>query len=162
LIFGNIHDGYEYNLSATDGSGNSINVNGWTFLGEDLNSTNPTSECAGSSPSVLPTGTPGGTTCAGPANSEDFWVYDNTNSQGSRQGGVVALGNLPSNLKTITLTLESDDLGNIFPTGGQGSDFIIANVGPAVPEPSTVALIGPGVVGMLVLLRRRRRPGCGV
>lgn len=156
LILGNIHDGFEYNLSATYGI-NAINVNAWTILGEDLNSTNPTSECAGGTPNGLPIGTPGGTTCAGPANSEDFWVYDNTNNQGSRQGGVVALGNLPQNLSTITLTLESDNVGNLFPNGGQGSDFIIANVGPAsIPEPSSVVLIGTGVIGVLVLLRRRR------
>lgn len=161
LIFGNVHDGYEYNLSATDTSSNPINVNGWTFLGEELNSTDPTSECVGGSLGVLPTGTPGGTTCAGPANSEDFWVYNNTDNQGGRQGGVVALGNLPSNLGSITLTLESNNLGNIFPSGGQGSDFIIANVGSDAPEPSTVVLIGTGGVGMLALLRRRRRPGCG-
>lgn len=152
LILGNVHDGYEYNLSATDTSGNPINVNAWTLLGEDLNSTDPTSECVG------PIGLlPGGAPCAGGANSEDFYVYDNTNNQGSRQGGVVALGNLPQNLGTITLTLESDNVDNLFPSGGQGSDFIIVNVGPEAPEPSSAVLIGTGVVGMLALLRRRRR-----
>ena len=126
LIFGNIHNYFEYNLSATDGT-NPINVNTWTFLGEDLNSTSSTSTCIGGTyVGVLPNGT-----CAGGPYSKSFYVYDSNASTGSGQGGVVAIGNLPSNVRTITLTLESNNLGDMFPNGGQGSDFIIFNVGAA-------------------------------
>jgi hypothetical protein len=153
LILGNIHNFFEYNLSATDTLGSPINVNAWTILGEDLNSTSSTATCiGGSSVSVLPGGV-----CVGASSSEGFYVYDTGASTGSGQGGVVALGNLPSNLGTITLTLASNNLGNMFPTGGQGSDYIVFNVGEATPEPSSAVLIGTGAVGMLVLLRRRRR-----
>ena len=150
LILGNIHDGYEYNLSATERLGVAINVNNWTYLGEDLNSTDPTSTCVGAI-GVLTS--PGGGSCAGTTSTEDFYVYDASNP-GSNQGGVVAIGNLPSDVGTITLTLESNNVGNLFPTGGQGSDFIIANVGSGVPEPSSAVLIGSGVF-VLIMLRRR-------
>jgi hypothetical protein len=156
LILGNIHNYFEYNLSAMAGV-NPINVNNWTYLGEDLNSTSSTSYLAGN---LSP---PGVTNfVVGTSNSENFYVADSNASPGSGQGGVVALGDLPSTVTTITLTLASNNLDNAFPLGNQGSDFIIANVGSAtVPEPSSVVLtgIGMGVVGMLVLLHRCR-PGC--
>jgi hypothetical protein len=158
LILGNIHNYYEYNLSAKDSAGNPINVNNWAYLGEDLNSTSSTSYYSGG---LLPPGAPSGFV-PGATDSENFYVADSNASPGSGQGGVVALGDLPSTVATITLTLASNNLDNAFPLGNQGSDFIIANVGPAaVPEPSSVVLsvIGMGVVGMLVLLHRCR-PGC--
>ena len=157
LILGNIHNYFYYNLSATDGT-DPINVNAWTLLGEDLNSTSSTSGCVGGSTvSVLPGGA-----CSGASTSMGLYVFDAGASSGSGQGGVVALGGLPSSLRTITLTFVSNNLGNTFPNGGQGNDFILFNVGQgqAVPEPSGGILVGIGVVGMMVLLRRSRRGPC--
>ncbi len=152
LLLGNIHNYFEYNLSATDGT-NPINVNNWTFLGEDLNSTSSTSSCVGGSAVAL---LPGGI-CAGGPDSKSFYVYDPNASTGSGQGGVIALGNLPSNVRTITLTLESNNLGDMFPNGGQGSDFILFNVGAqsTTPEPGTLALLGTGVLGLAGVIRRK-------
>ena len=151
MILGNIHNGFEYNVSASDSSNAAINVNAWTLLGEDLNSTSSTGHCVGTSSADNP---PLQSVCPGATTfSESFYVYDTTASAGSGQGGVLALGNLPSNVKTITVTLESINVGNLFPQGGQGSDFIILNVGNT-PEPSTMVLVG--AAGLLLLVGRRR------
>lgn len=148
LIFGNVHNGFSYAISASDGT-NAIDVNTWTLLGEDLNSTSTTSLCAGggSPPSI----------CTAPATSMVFWVLDSGASFGSGQGGVVALGGLPSTVRTISVELISMNLGNVFPNGGQGSDFIILNVGEAsaVPEPGSAGLALCGAAGLLLRLRRR-------
>ncbi len=131
LILGNIHNYFEYNLSATDGT-NPIDVNAWKFLGEDITSTSSTSSCVGGTAvNVLPNGT-----CWGKPTSKGFYVYDPNAPASSGQGGVVALGNLPSNVRTITLTLVSNNLGNMLPNGA-GSDYVLFNVGQA-----TVTLTG--------------------
>ena len=150
LIFGNVHNGFAYNISATDGT-NPIDVNTWTVLGEDPNSTSSTSLCVGGTTVSVPTGA-----CAGASTSLGLYVLDLGASIGSGQGGIVALGGLPSSVRTITVELVSNNLGNVFPTGGQGSDFILLNVGGSpVPEPSTAALALCGCT--LVLLRHLRQ-----
>lgn len=151
LILGNVHNGFAYSLSASDGT-NAIDVNAWTVLGEDLNSTSTTSLCAGGTVSGVPSGT-----CSGPSTSMGLYVYDLSASPGSGQGGVVAFGGLPSSVRTISLTLTSNDVGGMFPSGGQGSDFIIFNVGPAVPEPSSMALLGLGAAFLSLGRLRRKR-----
>ena len=163
LILGNIHNFFEYTLSAFDSAGNPININSgplaWTVVPPEYQSTAPGSSgyFSTSSTRICSSGTlPDGSACAGGPNSEAFYVYDTSASAGSGQGGVLVLSGL-QNVERIQLTLASNNLGNMFPTGGQGSDFIIFNVGTPTPEPSSAVLIGTGVVGMLAVLRRRRR-----
>jgi hypothetical protein len=121
LILGNIHNFYEYNLSATDSSGNPINVNDWTYLGVDLTPVGSHPDPVSSTSTCTFGGfLPDGSACPGTSSSEDFYVYDTSACggsilacEGTSQGGVVALGNLPSTVSTITLTLESDNLGDL-------------------------------------------------
>jgi hypothetical protein len=165
LILGNIHNFFEYNLSATDSSGNPINVNDWTYLGVDLTPVGSHPDPVSSTSTCTFGGfLPDGSACPGTSSSEDFYVYDTSACGGSipacegeSQGGVVALGNLPSTVSTITLTLESNNLGD-FEDGYNGLDYIQFNVGQApVPEPSSAVLIGTGVFVLIIL--RRRWPG---
>ena len=158
LILGNIHEYFQYTLSAWDFSNNPIDVNTWSFLGEFLHgspgqsgyfSTSSTSHCAGGSAVNAP---PGQSVCPGTSDSENFYVYDTAVDPNSGQGGVVLLGGL-TNVGRISLTLASNSLA----PNGQGGDFIIFNVGTptATPEPSSMALIFGGVTTILALRRRR-------
>lgn len=152
LILGNIHDYFEYSLQAWDFGGNPIDVNTqWTFLNEYLNgaagqqgyfSTSSTNRCAGGSSLI----------CAGPSTAEDFYVYDTMVDANSGQGGVMVFSGL-QNVGRIQLSLLSSSLAQ----NGQGSDFILFNVGTPVstPEPASAALVG-GAGALLLLLRVRR------
>jgi hypothetical protein len=159
LILGNIHGYFEYTLSAWDSGGAAINVNTqWTLLAEYLNgaagqlgysSTSSTGHCAATSTSGNP---PGQSVCLGTADSESFFVYDTGADANSGQGGVLVLGGL-QNVGRIQLTLASNSLA----TSGQGSDFILFNIGTPAPEPSTAVPMIIGCFAGVVVLRRRRR-----
>src|ERR1035437_9506559 len=87
---------------------------------------------------------------------EGFWCSAATVCIGpganSGQGGVLVLGGL-QNVGRIQLTLASNSLA----TSGQGSDFILFNIGTPAPEPSTAVPMIIGCFAGVVVLRRRRR-----
>lgn len=170
LLLGNIHNYFEYRISAWDFVGNEIDVNTWTtptgLLTEYPDgspgqlgyfSTSSTTRCAGTSTINLP---PGQSSCPGTANTSDFFVADagtpGAGLENFGQGGVLALGGL-LNVGRIQVTLVSNSLA----TNGQGSDFFLFNVATPVPEPSSAVLsVSAATAGGLVLLLRRRRKGC--
>lgn len=169
LLLGNIHDYFEYRISAWDFAGNEIDVNTWTtptgLLTEYPHgspgqlgyfSTSSTTRCAGSSSINPPSGQ---LTCPGTANTSDFFVADagtaGSGLENFGQGGVLALGGL-QNVGRIAVSIVSNSLA----TNGQGSDFFFFNVATptAVPEPSSAVLtMSAAASGAFVLLVRRRR-----
>ena len=143
LLLGNIHNYFEYTLSAFDFSNNPINVNAWT-LGTEYPS---------SAPGTLGYFSTSITQEAASGNSEEFYVSDPLAAANSGQGGVLTLTGL-TNVGRIQLTLTSSSLGQ----NAQSDDFILFNVGtPAgVPEPGTYGLCGAGLL-FVGLLRRRKK-----
>jgi hypothetical protein len=158
LLLGNIHNFYEYRLSAWDFAGNQIDVNTWSIGAE-----------YGFGPNSDPTG---GTTAtlgyistsdtlhsADPADafSELFYVIDNRSIPNFDlanlgQGGVFTLTGVRS-VQRIQLTLTNSHLG----ANAQSDDFILFNVATAVPEPSSVFLITAGLVSLAAYRSRKRR-----
>lgn len=144
LILGNIHNYFEYTLSAFDFTNNPINVNtAWT-LGTEYPS---------SAPGTLGYFSTSITQEAASGNSENFYVSDPLADANGGQGGVLTLSGL-TNVGRIQLTLTSSSLGQ----NAQQVDFILFNVGTpaAVPEPAAYGLCGAGLV-LMSLLRRRRK-----
>ena len=146
LILGNIHNYYEYTLSAWDFNNNPINVNSWYLLHPEFSSDAPGS--SGYFSTSTTTQTPAGY-------SENFSVVNPNASGDGGQGGLLWLGGL-TDVGRIELTLTSSSLG----PNAQQVDFILFNVGTtAVPEPSSVILAAIAAVcaGTLGLLRGRRK-----
>ncbi len=158
LILGNIHNYFEYTLSAFDFLGVPIDVNtAWTYVTEYPDgtpgqlgyfSTSPTTRCAG--------GAASGVCMPGTTSSENFYVSDSTAQANSGQGGVLVLSGLVG-VGRIQLTLASSDLA----LNGHGSDFILFNVGTPVasdaPEPASFILFGAGLAAFSYLKKRRHR-----
>lgn len=107
MIIGNIHNYFEYTISAWDQSGAPMDVNQWNTIADYPLGWSPASKT--------------NRTAAG--NSSKFWVYDPSSSSGSGQGGVLWLGGL-KNVARIRLSLTNNNLA----PNGQGSDFIVFNV----------------------------------
>jgi hypothetical protein len=134
LIFGNIHNYYEYTLSAWDFSSVPINVNAWTLVAEYPPS-NPTG--------ISGYGSTSPTNRTANGNSSVFFVQDSTASANFGQGGVMLLSGL-TNVGKVQLTLTNNNLA----PNGMGSDFILFNFGTQVPEPACAGLLAIGVWGI--------------
>lgn len=139
LIIGNIHNGYEYTISAWDFNNNPIDVNTWLPVAAEYPSTAPGSAGYFSTSS---------TQTAAFGHSARFFVNDPNADPNFGQGGVLNLGNLV-NVERIRLTLTHSSL---IPNAQQ-VDWVIFNVGTPVPASGTLALLG---CGGLVAFRRRR------
>ncbi|MFN0133943.1 MAG: hypothetical protein ACKVW3_15615 [Phycisphaerales bacterium] len=139
LFIGNIHNFYEYTISAWDFSNNQIDVNTWLTVNE-WQATAPGSAGYFSTSS---------TTRGAVGLSSRFFVFDTTVNKNFGQGGVVLIDGL-TNVKRLRLTLSNSALM----PNAQQSDFILFNVGTPVPAPASAAVLcGAGVI----VLRRRRR-----
>lgn len=145
LILGNIHNYFEYQLSAWDFGGNQIDVTtDWNLVAEYLHG----------APGQLGYFSTSTTTCAGGFFDLFCRVFDPTADANSGQGGVLLFEGL-LNVGRIQLTLNASDLA----PNGQASDFILFNVGTPVPEPSTLLLLTASIAGFLVVAKRRQGMG---
>ncbi len=142
MIVGNIHNYYEYTVSAWDFNNNPINVNGWNFKQEFDSSAPGTMGYFSTSSTFMKPNADG--------LSEDFYVDDPNADANGGQGGVLWLDGL-KDVGKIRLTLTASDLG----PNAQQVDFILFNVATPVPEPGSLVLLGTGVLGFGGLLRRR-------
>lgn len=140
MILGNLHNYYQYQLSAWDFSSNPINVNTWNLLAEYPSTAPGTS-------GYFSTST---TTRTASGNSSLFSVFDPSADPNFGQGGVMLLSGL-TNVAHIQLTLTNSNLA----PNAQQVDFLIFNVGTPVPEPSSLLVIG-GATGLYRMIRRRR------
>jgi hypothetical protein len=143
LIIGNIHNEFEYTLSAWDFANNPININtAWT-IGPEYQSSAPGSLGYFSTSSTLHSAS---------GNSLKLFVNDGSDPN-SGQGGVFTIDGLV-NVGRIQLTLSSTSLN----PNNAGSDFMLFNVGTptATPEPAALGLCGAGLVALGALRRRRR------
>jgi hypothetical protein len=140
MILGNIHNYYEYKISAWDYSANPINVNSWNTITEYPSTAPGTS-------GYFSTST---TSRSAAGNSSLFYVFDPSADANFGQGGVVLLGGL-TNVAHLQVTLTNSALA----PNAQQVDFIIMNVGTPVPEPAT--LLGLAGATGLVFWRRRNR-----
>ena len=142
MILGNIHNYYEYTLSAWNFSNQPINVNNWSIL----------AEYPSSAPGTQGYFSTSSTQHSAAGNSENFFVDDPSADPNFGQGGLLQIAGL-QDVEKIQLTLTSSSLG----ANGQGVDFILFNVGtPApTPEPGTLALLGTGVLGLAGVIRRK-------
>lgn len=139
LFIGNIHNYYEYTLSAWDFSNNQIDVNNWLTLNEWQSSAPGTVGYFSTSP----------TSRSAVGLSSRFYVYDSTVNKDFGQGGVVLVDGLV-NVKRIRLALTNSALA----PNAQQVDFILFNVGTPVPAPASATVLG--AVAALTLRRRRR------
>ena len=144
LLIGNIHNLYEYTLSAWDFNGVQIDVNNWTTPSGLL------TEYLHGAPGQLGYFSTSTTSRSVSGLSSLFYVNDSGADANSGQGGVLPLGGLVD-VGRIQLTLSSSSLG----PNAQSGDFILFNVGTPVPEPSSAVLMGLG--GAVVLFLQRRR-----
>jgi opacity protein-like surface antigen len=139
LIIGNIHNHYEYMLSAWDFGNNPIDVNTWTLVAEYDSSV----------PGVLGYFSTSTTSRTASGDSSLFAVSDLLADANGGQGGVLHLTGL-QNVGRIELILSDSALE----PNAQQVDFIIFNVGTPTPEPASLFLTG--AAGALLLLARRR------
>ena len=135
LIIGNIHNGYEYTISAWDFSNTPINVNSWLPVASEYPST-----AIGSA----------GFFSTSLTNTTRFYVSDTAADPNLGQGGILNLGGLV-NVGRIQLTLTSSSLI----ANAQQVDWMIFNVATPTPAPAggMLAAAAAGLVGL-----RRRRP----
>ena len=151
LLLGNIHNYYQYTLSAWDFGNNPIDVNTWTtppgLLAEYPSTAAGTLGYFSTSSTSRAAADMDGTLNA-LGFSTNFSVNDPSASASGGQGGVLAIGGL-INVGMIELTLTSSNLG----ANPQQVDFILFNVGTplaaAAPEPATILLFAAGVLGMV-------------
>lgn len=143
LILGNIHNYYEYTLSAWDFGGSAIDVNLWTLL----------AEYGSSSPGTLGYFSTSTTSRTAAGTSSKFFVNDPGADANSGQGGVLLLGNTGqiTDVGRIQLSLTKSDLGQ----NAQQVDFILFNVGTPIPEPTSFLLVSTALIGLLGLRSRQ-------
>jgi hypothetical protein len=81
-------------------------------------------------------------------------AYDGVNNSADEDRGMRGgIWDLPVNY------LRSSSRSSILPSydEGTGIGFRVASVADVVPEPSTYALFGLGAIGMLMVLRRKKK-----
>ncbi len=139
LIIGNIHNGYEYTLSAWDFSNQPINTNSWLPVAGEYPS-NATGSAGYFSTSL--------TSITSAGLSTRFSVMDTSADPNFGQGGVLNIGGLVG-VGKIRLTLTNSSLV----PNAQQVDWLIFNVGTPVPSPG----VGLATCSAGLLLRRRRR-----
>jgi len=144
LILGNIHNYYGYTISAWDSSNAPIDVNSWSFLAEYDSTAPGTSGYFSTSNTTL---TPVGLSTL-------FSVFDPSSDANMGQGGVVHLSGL-LDVGRLELTLTTSSLGE----NSQQVDFVLFNVGTAVPEPSTAMLLATGLVALVAFRHKLAAPG---
>ena len=118
MIIGNIHNYFQYTLSAWDFNGNPIDVNQWTTVAEYPYTWTPASK----------------TNRAASGSSSNFFVHDPAADPASGQGGVLWLEGL-KNVGTMTLTLTNNAVPPTPSYYKVGADFILFNV--ATPQHET-------------------------
>ena len=143
LILGNIHNYYEYTLSAWDFGGTSIDVNLWSLL----------AEYASSAPGTLGYFSTSTTSRTALGTSSKFFVNDPGADANGGQGGVLLLGNTGqiTDVGRIQLSLTASDLGQ----NAKQVDFILFNVGTPIPEPASLLLVSTALIGLLGLKSRK-------
>ncbi|GJQ30216.1 MAG: hypothetical protein HBSAPP03_21000 [Phycisphaerae bacterium] len=141
MLIGNIHNCYEYTVSAWDFNNNPINTNTWNFLGEYPSTSAGTIGYFSTSTTNI--------TAAGM--STRFWVNDTSASANLGQGGVLHMDGL-TGIGRIELRLTNSALS----PNAQQVDLLFFNIAPT-PAPGAGALAACG----LVMLARRRRRGAG-
>lgn len=156
MLLGNIHNYFQYTISAWDFGNNAIDVNTWTTPAGLL------AEYPNSAPGTLGYFSTSATTrtaadIGGLANllglSSNFAVVDPLADANSGQGGVLALGGL-TNVGKIQLQLTSKSLG----VNAEQGDFFLFNVATptTVPEPSAYAMVGVGLLGLFLVRKQRK------
>jgi len=141
MLIGNIHNGYEYTLSAWDSFNNQLDTNLWNTIAEYDSSALGTQGYFSTS----------WTQRAASGLSTRFYVMDTAADPNFGQGGVVHVGNL-QNVGRIELTLTRSDLVQ----NAQQVDLMFFNVATPVPEPATLVTVG---CGLAIAIRRRRSAG---
>ena len=143
MILGNIHNYYEYTLSAWNFNNNPINVNSWNFI-QEFASYGSGHVCGyfSTSSTFMQPNVDGV--------SEDFYVDDPNADPNFGQGGLLWIEGL-QDVGRMRLTLTASDLG----PNAQQVDFILFNVATPTPEPGTLITLGTAAVGLGGLLRRR-------
>jgi len=141
MTLGNLHNYYEYTISAWDASNNPIDVNTWSVLTEFASTAPGTSGYFSTSLSSR--------SAAGL--SSKFFVYDPLASPETVQGGLMLIDGL-SGVAKLQIQLTNSNLA----PNSQQVDFLLMNFATpeAVPEPAPVAVMA---MGLAALFRRRRR-----
>ncbi len=142
MILGNIHNYYEYTLSAWDNNNNPINVNSWHVIKEFDSSAPGTSGYFSTSSTQMKPNADGV--------SEDFFVNDPHADNNGGQGGLLWIDGL-KDVSRMQLTLTASDLGQ----NAQQVDFILFDVATPTPEPGTLVMLGSSALGIAGLLRKR-------
>lgn len=138
LIIGNIHNYYEYTLSAWDFNNNPIDVNTWNTIAEYPSTAAGTIGYFSTS-----------TTSRAPAGlSSKFYVYDTGASASGGQGGIVNVGGL-TNVGRIRLTLTDSALA----PNPQQVDLLFFYVGTPVPAAPAAPILA--AISLFAIRRRR-------
>lgn len=141
MTLGNIHNYFEYTISAWDSIGNPIDVNNWSVLAE-YPATAPGS--SGYFSTSLSSRTAAGM-------SSKFFVNDPSASNDLGQGGLMLIDGLVG-VSKLQIQLTNSSLA----PNSQQVDFLLMNFATpqaAVPEPGSYAAL---TVGFIALSRRKR------
>ena len=128
MLIGNIHNCFQYTVSAWDFSNKPIDVfDNWKFVAEYQSNAPGTLGYFSTSPTIRSRNADG--------LSEDFSVHDIKADPNSGQGGVVQLEGL-QNVAKIQLALTNNQLC----TNGEGSDLILFNVASPLTGPLSAVM----------------------